>query len=119
MGAAHPLWNVCSACTKAHSHQCSHQYQGRCSCWLALQSVDLGELAEIEIGHDNSGMGPGWHLEQVVVVAEASGRRWVFPCDRWGGVRKSMGKGGSGGRGNVAACSGARKKQSGGWYCAS
>jgi hypothetical protein len=49
-----------------------------------LQSVDLGELAEIEIGHDNSGMGPGWHLEQVVVVAEASGRRWVFPCDRWG-----------------------------------
>jgi hypothetical protein len=26
---------------------------------------DLGGIAEIDVEHDNSGMGPGWHLEQV------------------------------------------------------
>jgi hypothetical protein len=25
----------------------------------------------------------GWHLEQVVVVDEGSGKRWSFSCDRW------------------------------------
>jgi hypothetical protein len=25
----------------------------------------------------------GWHLEQVVVVDECSGKRWTFSCDRW------------------------------------
>ena len=54
----------------------------RMSLPLPPQASDLGEVVEIEIGHDNSGMAPGWHLEQVVVVEEASNRRWVFNCDR-------------------------------------
>ncbi|KAF6256823.1 hypothetical protein COO60DRAFT_1640423 [Scenedesmus sp. NREL 46B-D3] len=44
---------------------------------------ELGELVAAEVGHDNSGAAPGWHLEQVVVVAEGSSRRWSFSCDRW------------------------------------
>ena len=39
-------------------------------------------MAEVEIEHDNSGAGPGWHCEQVVVYDESSNRSFAFPCDR-------------------------------------
>uniref|UniRef100_A0A383W527 PLAT domain-containing protein n=1 Tax=Tetradesmus obliquus TaxID=3088 RepID=A0A383W527_TETOB len=48
-----------------------------------VELPDLGELAAVEVGHDNSGAAPGWHLEQVVVVDEGTGKRWSFSCDRW------------------------------------
>lgn len=44
---------------------------------------DLGPISEVEIGHDNSGPSPGWHLEQVVVVEETSNQRYAFACDRY------------------------------------
>ncbi len=44
--------------------------------------ISIGDLAAVEIGHDNSGAAPGWHLEQVAVVEEATGKRWAFVCDR-------------------------------------
>lgn len=43
---------------------------------------DLGDVVEVEIGHDNSGFAPGWHCEQVVVVDETANQRYAFPCDR-------------------------------------
>ncbi len=27
--------------------------------------ADLGDIKEVEISHDNSGIAPGWHCEQV------------------------------------------------------
>jgi hypothetical protein len=30
-----------------------------------VEAVDMGELKKIIIGHDNSGLGPGWFLEKV------------------------------------------------------
>ena len=44
---------------------------------------DLGDVMEVEIAHDNSGLAPGWHCEQVVVVDETTNQRYAFPCDRW------------------------------------
>ncbi len=47
-----------------------------------VEHPDVGDIKEIEIGHDNSGPSPGWHLQQVVVVDEATAKRWIFGCDR-------------------------------------
>lgn len=49
-----------------------------------LETVKIGELKKISIGHDNSG-GPGaaWHLKDVVIDCPSLGKMWVFPCNRW------------------------------------
>ncbi|CAG9464667.1 unnamed protein product [Pedinophyceae sp. YPF-701] len=48
-----------------------------------LKSPDLGALHEIEIGHDNKGLGPGWHLSQVVITNTTTQARYNFPCHQW------------------------------------
>jgi len=48
-----------------------------------LETVDLGRLLHIDIGHDNAGLGGGWHLAQVGVTNEKSGDYVSFPCDQW------------------------------------
>lgn len=35
------------------------------------------------IGHDNSDIGADWFLEKIVVKSVATGREWVFLCNRW------------------------------------
>ena len=45
--------------------------------------MDLGDLKEIEIGHDGKGLAAGWHLQLVAVTNEATGLYTAFPCDRW------------------------------------
>eukprot|EP00854_Cymbomonas_tetramitiformis_P003095 gene3095-3928_t len=44
---------------------------------------NLGDLTRIQIGHNNKGMGPGWHLAHVEVTNDATQETWYFPCDRW------------------------------------
>jgi hypothetical protein len=44
---------------------------------------DLGEVAEIDIGHDNSGAGPAWHLDKLTVKDEAANKTWRFFHDNW------------------------------------
>lgn len=43
----------------------------------------LSPLTEIEVGHDNSGIGPGWFLEQLIVYCPSTGIEQVFPCQMW------------------------------------
>ena len=40
-----------------------------------MKAVDLGELKTLRIRHDNSGLGPGWYLDQVTVDDTRSGKR--------------------------------------------
>ena len=35
------------------------------------------------IGHDNTGVGPGWHLKEVIIESIDLGKKWIFPCNRW------------------------------------
>jgi hypothetical protein len=37
----------------------------------------------IRIGHDNKGVGPGWHLENVTVQIREINKLWIFKCNRW------------------------------------
>ena len=43
----------------------------------------LSPLSSLEIGHDNSGLGPGWNLDQVIVYCPNTGIEQVFPCKKW------------------------------------
>ncbi|PNH12713.1 Lipoxygenase y domain-containing protein 1 [Tetrabaena socialis] len=48
-----------------------------------LENPDLGSIPEIEIGHDNAGLAPGWHCAKVIVEDQTAKMRYAYPCDRW------------------------------------
>ena len=53
-----------------------------------LQMEDVGDpLEKIRIGHDDSGIGPAWHLTKVEVRKMLRGQKgsvlYEFPCNRW------------------------------------
>jgi hypothetical protein len=35
------------------------------------------------IGHDNSGFGPAWFLDRVIVEDVTGHQTYEFPCNRW------------------------------------
>lgn len=43
----------------------------------------LGQLYQLRIGNDGSGMFAAWHLTRVEVVHVHSGQSWVFDCHDW------------------------------------
>jgi len=43
----------------------------------------LGTLKRLRIGHDNSGLSPGWFLDKVIVDDLETSRVYEFPCSRW------------------------------------
>jgi len=49
---------------------------------FAITCVDLGDLKNIRIGHDNSGIGPGWFCDSVS-IKNTKDKTWTFPCRRW------------------------------------
>jgi len=46
-----------------------------------FEAADVGEIQHIFIGHDNSGLGPGWHLQMVEI--DINGKTYIFPCNQW------------------------------------
>ena len=46
-----------------------------------LEWEELGEIEQITIGHDNRGIGAGWHLATVRVSQKE--RAWNFECHQW------------------------------------
>jgi hypothetical protein len=48
---------------------------------FGIEAVDLGEIKRARVGHDGSGFGSGWFLDNIVL--EAGEKKWVFNCGRW------------------------------------
>ena len=48
-----------------------------------IGNVDLGEIKQVRIRHDNSGDGPGWFLNYITVDNLDTDQVWTFPADRW------------------------------------
>lgn len=48
-----------------------------------IEAVDLGDLVKLRIGHDGSGFGSGWFLDNIIVINEKAGQQWVFNNNRW------------------------------------
>eukprot|EP00854_Cymbomonas_tetramitiformis_P004275 gene4275-5262_t len=55
--------------------------RGQCDVF-SIKARDVGPLQKLQIGHDNSGPAPSWHLAKVE-VAQANGPALLFPCGRW------------------------------------
>ncbi len=43
----------------------------------------VSPLEMVTVGHDNSGVCPGWFLEGLVVECGSSGQQWELPCHHW------------------------------------
>ena len=43
----------------------------------------IGKIKKLRIGHDNTGAGPGWYLDKVIVDDLDKSRVYEFPCYRW------------------------------------
>jgi len=50
---------------------------------FTIDTLDLGDLTAIRIGHNDKGIGAGWFLLKVVIKNQASGKVWGFPCNMW------------------------------------
>ena len=50
---------------------------------FVLDMPDLGFIEGILIGHDNTGTGPGWFLNYVIVRNEDTQEEWEFQIQRW------------------------------------
>lgn len=44
---------------------------------------DVGELTQIRIRHDNTGKGPGWYLDSILVIRGSDGGAWETHPKRW------------------------------------
>ncbi|XP_070538834.1 lipoxygenase homology domain-containing protein 1-like [Ptychodera flava] len=50
---------------------------------FTVESVPLGDLSKVVIGHDGSGVGDGWHLNRVKITDPSTEKVYYFHCDRW------------------------------------
>ena len=50
---------------------------------FVVECPSLGTLKRLRIGHDNSGVSPGWFLDKVIVDDLETHRVYEFPCHRW------------------------------------
>ncbi len=44
------------------------------------------------IGHDNKGLGPGWHLKEIQIETPHSKNKLIFPCNKWFDKKEGDGK---------------------------
>ena len=57
-----------------------------------LTLADLGNLKKITIYHDNTGVAPGWYLDQVLITNTQTSQIWTFTCNCWLAVDEGDGK---------------------------
>ena len=51
---------------------------------FGMEMLDIGELKKVTIGHDGSGFGSGWFLDNVIVKDETlRNKEYKFQCGRW------------------------------------
>ncbi|XP_043937953.1 lipoxygenase homology domain-containing protein 1 isoform X2 [Protopterus annectens] len=50
---------------------------------FVIDTVDIGKINRLLIGHDNAGLRSGWFLDNVQVKVPAHGKQYMFPAHRW------------------------------------
>ncbi len=51
---------------------------------FGVEVIDIGELTKVTIGHDGSGFGSGWFLDNIVVRDQTlRNKEYKFQCGRW------------------------------------
>ncbi|XP_025021880.1 lipoxygenase homology domain-containing protein 1 [Python bivittatus] len=59
---------------------------------FTLDTMDIGKIHRILIGHDNVGLHAGWHLGGVQITIPIHGKLYNFPCNRWLDKNEADGK---------------------------
>lgn len=61
-----------------------NNFERNCKDSFTLKGLpSITKMHTLRIGHDNSGIGPGWHLKQVEVFCIASQDKAVFYYNNW------------------------------------
>ena len=47
-----------------------------------VEAPDVGELTKLQIGHNNKGLGPAWHLQHVEIHNQTTNARAFFVADQ-------------------------------------
>eukprot|EP00854_Cymbomonas_tetramitiformis_P007566 gene7566-9011_t len=55
---------------------------GKTDTFEVISPTDVGELTAVRVSHDGKGWGGDWQLASIVVRNKASGKEWVFPCNK-------------------------------------
>ncbi|GFH11593.1 uncharacterized protein HaLaN_07114, partial [Haematococcus lacustris] len=76
------LPNLCSGAEACRPRAAALQAGGRGK-FLLRGLKDVGTMQQLEVGHDGSGLMPGWHLAWVRVTNLGSGASALFPCNQW------------------------------------
>ncbi|KAM8885089.1 lipoxygenase homology domain-containing protein 1, partial [Spinachia spinachia] len=50
---------------------------------FTVETLDIGQINRILIGHTNQGMRAGWFLDSVQLMVPAHGNQYMFPSHRW------------------------------------
>ncbi|KAJ9526209.1 hypothetical protein QJQ45_009677 [Haematococcus lacustris] len=56
-----------------------------------VTGVDIGEVTQLTLSHNNTGLAPAWHLDQVEVFHPGLQRTFTFPCQAWLEATKELG----------------------------
>jgi len=57
-----------------------------------FQGKEIGAITKIRLGHDNSGLGPGWLVESVTIKNLRTGDSYLFPVNQWFDKSEADGK---------------------------
>ncbi|KAL0979113.1 hypothetical protein UPYG_G00180880 [Umbra pygmaea] len=50
---------------------------------FTLETLDIGTINRLLIGHTNEGMNAGWFLDSVQIMVPVHGSQYIFPSQRW------------------------------------
>uniref|UniRef100_A0A672Z678 Lipoxygenase homology domains 1b n=1 Tax=Sphaeramia orbicularis TaxID=375764 RepID=A0A672Z678_9TELE len=50
---------------------------------FTVETLDIGQINRLMIGHTNEGMRAGWFLDSVQIMVPAHGSHYMFPSHRW------------------------------------
>ncbi|XP_028851636.1 lipoxygenase homology domain-containing protein 1 isoform X2 [Denticeps clupeoides] len=50
---------------------------------FTVDTLDIGQINRLMIGHTNEGMRAGWFLDSVQIVVPVHGKHYMFPSHRW------------------------------------
>jgi hypothetical protein len=48
-----------------------------------LNFPNLGTIREVRLWHDNSGLGPGWYVDEIKMTNKLTSTTWTCPCYQW------------------------------------
>ena len=66
--------------------------RGNTDIFVLKADKQLGDIRSVRIGHDNSGKGPSWFLEEIVIVDQQANHSWTFTVREWLALERGDGR---------------------------